>query len=138
VYVCPCCVRREFYIESALNGKVLDLDGANPGAGTKVVMWAKKSPIVKNQLWYVDQQGYVRSALNDMVFSNQAVAEALKTAPIDATDPRRLWKIAGAAVMSGKGECLDVSRNNKNDGAEVISYKYKSSVNQHWKIGYVS
>jgi len=129
--------RREFYIESALHGKVLDIEGANPGPGAALIMFGKKSPIVKNQLWYVDQQGLVRCALNDLTFTNKAAGEVLKMGAV-TDDPRTKWKIAGAAVMNGSGECLDLSRSNKNDSAPLISYKYKSSVNQHWKIVYMS
>jgi len=130
--------RREFYIESALHGKVVDVENAKTAAGTKIVMWGKNTPVSKNQLWYVDQQGYVRSAFNDMVFHNTAQAQPLKMAPFDASDPNRLWKIAGPAILNGKSDCLDLSRSNKDNGAELISYKYKSAVNQHWKIVYMS
>jgi hypothetical protein len=57
--------RREFQIVSDMNGLVLDVKHNNANPGAEVIMWNKKSPPARNQLWYADQQGFIRSALND-------------------------------------------------------------------------
>jgi len=53
-----------------MNGKALDISGGNAGAGTKIIMWDKHQQNAKNQLWYTDPQGFIRSTLNDMSFTN--------------------------------------------------------------------
>lgn len=52
-----------------MNGKVIDIKGASKDAGAQVIMWSKGSKESKNQKWYFDQQGFIRSALTDMVFT---------------------------------------------------------------------
>jgi len=66
----PGGMRRQFYIVSELNGRVLDVAGAKKDAGAKVVVYDKHTPAATNQLWYIDQHGYIRSALNDMTFTS--------------------------------------------------------------------
>ena len=50
---------------SEMHGKVLDVRGANKDPGANVIVFAKHSPASKNQLWYLDQQAFIRSAIND-------------------------------------------------------------------------
>ena len=60
-----CGFRREFVIVSKMNNLVIDVKGENAGPGAELVMWHRKHPHAKNQLWYQDNQGIIRSALND-------------------------------------------------------------------------
>jgi hypothetical protein len=48
-----------------MNSLVLDVKGANASPGADVIMWNRKQQPSKNQLWYLDHQGIIRSALND-------------------------------------------------------------------------
>jgi hypothetical protein len=57
--------RREFYIVSEMNGKVLDVKGGAGNAGDDIITWSKHANRSKNQLWYSDAQGFIRSAIND-------------------------------------------------------------------------
>ena len=59
------CDRREFFIASEMNGKVLDVKGGEAKPGAEVIMWNKHSNKAKNQLWYADAQGYIHSSLKD-------------------------------------------------------------------------
>jgi hypothetical protein len=71
--VSPACYsmpRRQFRIVSEMNCKVLDIRGGNPCSGTDVIMYPKKAGHHKNQLWYFDSQGIIRSALNDMALDS--------------------------------------------------------------------
>jgi hypothetical protein len=64
----PIPQRRDFFIVSDLHGKVIDISGANAGPGAPVICYSRKpGPPSKNQLWYMDPQGLIHSALNDMV-----------------------------------------------------------------------
>ena len=60
-----CRRRREFQLASEMHGKVMDVRGGNKDPGAHVIVYSKHSSPAKNQLWYLDQQGFIRSALND-------------------------------------------------------------------------
>jgi hypothetical protein len=127
---------RQFYIVSELNGKVVDIEGGKADAGHKLVMWDKHPTPAKNQLWYQDGQGHIRSALNDMSFTNKENPNDLKTAPASG-DPRSQWYFNGNRVTSRAGDTLDIEKSSKHNGAELISYGYKAGPNQHWRQEFV-
>jgi len=127
---------RQFYIVSEMNGKVLDVSGGNANEGTKVVTWDKHVPIAPNQLWYIDQLGYIRSALNHMTFSSAKAGEDLRT-QLATGDPRNQWTFHGSKVGSRAGECLDISGGSDSNGASLCSFAYKDQKNQHWAAQYV-
>lgn len=56
-----------FYIESKMHGKVMDVAGADPSPGAKVIMYQRKDSPEDNQLWYEDKHSIIRSKLNDLV-----------------------------------------------------------------------
>lgn len=51
-----------FVIKSKLNGLVLDVEGANEDPGAKVITYHSNGQ--KNQKWYLDDKGYIRSRIN--------------------------------------------------------------------------
>jgi len=128
--------RREFFIASEMNGKVLDIKGDKTAPGAEVLTYHKKSPPAKNQLWYTDPQGHIRSALNDLVFHNNTKGHGLKTENYTG-DPRSQWRMDGNRILNGAGECLDIRGASNSDGAEVCAYEYKNQKNQHWTLEYV-
>jgi len=119
-----------------MNGKVVDIDGGNASAGARVIMWPKKGSPTKNQLWYQDQQGFIRSALNDMVFSNSGHSQGLRMQPAGG-DPRSQWSFQDQLISNRVGEALDISRASNDNGAELISYQSKNSKNQQWRQEFV-
>jgi len=127
---------REFWIESELSKKVMDIQAGSSAEGAKVILWERSGGLARNQLWRVDQQGFLRSTLNDFSFSNKASGDLLKTTPFKDDDKRGQWRVEGKKIVNGAGECLDVKGAEKEDGAELISYKYKDQPNQHWTIHY--
>lgn len=126
--------RRKFYIVSDLNRKVLDINGADTRLGSNVIMWPRK-PYGQNhnQLWYFDAQGFIRSALNDMALDTGASGGMARMMPFNG-DVRQQWHLLGNRIVNNANECLDIRGESKKDGAEVISYGYKGSANQHWRI----
>ena len=56
--------RKQFRIVSAMNNKVIDIEGGQGNPGDFVVMMTPQTG-KKSQLWYFDAQGYIRSAVND-------------------------------------------------------------------------
>jgi len=126
----------KFYIVSEMNCKVLDISGASPVPGTKLIMWPKKGNLEFNQLWHFDSQGIIRSALNDFVMEPSADGAKIKMMPYNG-NPRQQWTLEGNRIINKAHECLDISGESKKDGAELVSYKYKGSANQHWRLQYV-
>jgi len=127
---------RQFYMVAELNGKVIDVEAGKAEAGARLLMWDKHSPPKKNQLWYTDSHGYIRSCLNDMAFTNTASTQVLKT-QMPSGDPRSQWMFQGNKVINRASECLDISRGHKDNGAEVISFQFKDSPNQHFRQEFV-
>ena len=65
-----CCYRRHFYIVSDMHHKVLDIEGGSSTPGARVIVWPKKGGGDRqNQLWYFDENGIIRSALNDFALT---------------------------------------------------------------------
>jgi hypothetical protein len=126
---------RQFYIVSEYNGKVVDIEKAIADVGARLVMWDKNSPPSKNQLWYLDAQGCIRSVLNDFAFTNTSNAVLKTAAP--SGDPRSQWSFSGNKVISRSGECLDIAHGSKSNGAEVFSYPIKDTPNQHWRQEFI-
>lgn len=51
--------------------------------------------------------------------------------------PHQSWTLMGNRIMKNQFECLDIAGENRKDGANVVSFKYKGSANQHWRLEYV-
>jgi len=127
---------REFWIVSELAQKVVDIQAGSSAEGAKALVWEKNAHPMRNQLWRVDHEGNIRSVLNDFAFTNKASGELLTMAPFKADNKRCQWKVDGKKIVNGAGECLDIKGADKEDGAELISYKYKDAPNQHWMLQY--
>jgi len=128
--------RREFFIVSEQNNNVLDIKKADKKPGAPVIMYKRNSPPSNNQLWYLNPQGFIVSALNDMVFHNNTKGQGLKTENYTG-DPRSEWRVEGVKIMNRAGECLDIRGASNSNGAEVCAYDYKDQKNQHWRVEYV-
>ena len=51
--------------------------------------------------------------------------------------PSQQWRVVGNRIMKDSKQCLDIAGAERHDGADVISYRYKRSVNQHWHLEYI-
>jgi len=132
----PSLKQDQFYIISEMNCKVLDIEGENPVTGTKVIMWPKKSPPAANQLWYFDEQRFIRSVLNDFVLEASVGGAVVKMMPYSGS-PLQQWTLEGNRILNKARECLDIRGGSSKNGAELVSYQYKGSANQHWRIEYI-
>lgn len=128
--------KREFLIVSEMHGQVLDVTNEDTNAGAKVIMWKKHKDHKKNQLWYTDHRGFIRSSLNDFALSNTEYGKPIEMQPY-AENPRRQWKFDGKKIVNGAGEVLDIAGKDDDKGAEVISYEYKNQKNQHWEQEFI-
>jgi len=125
-------------IVSEMHGKVLDINGGNAASGAEVIVWPRKHDRSPNQLWYVDEQGCLRSMLNDFAPEVKGRGEKAKMKPYSGK-PQHQWRIEGNRIVNrnNPSECLDIERGEMRDAANVISWNYKGSSNQHWRIEYV-
>ena len=129
--------RREFYIISELHGKVLDICREDIKSGAKVIMYDRnQKKQKKNQLWYLDGHGYIHSALNDFVLFNADQGQPIVMQPYSES-PRFQWKLDGRRIVNKLGEVLDIAKADKDNGAEVISYKDNQKKNQQWRFDYI-
>jgi len=127
--------RREFYIVSKMHGQVVDIAKGSKDAGAHICMWTKHAPAAKNQLWYVDPQGSIKSALNDMQFSSAKSGESLHMQ--QNSDARSQWSFQGEKIVNRAGECLDIKGGKDDKGTELCGYEYKNNKNQHWSQEFV-
>ena len=63
-----------FLIKTKLCDKVLDIkgwmEGHEPKAGSKVIIYSRKDPLEENQIWYEDMTGVIRSKLGDFAMDS--------------------------------------------------------------------
>lgn len=132
----PVQSRRLFRIVSELNGKVLDVKGGVGNPGDDIVIWSKNAAVSKNQQWYSDPQGFIRSALNDYAIDG-GTGKKIQVQPF-TNSPNQQWVFEGKKIVNrANGECLDIWGEKEADGSTVGSYRWKDSRNQHWKQEYV-
>jgi len=130
-------IKRPFFIVSAMDGKVVDIKGAHAKAGTELCAYNKNNPPAPNQLWYEDEQGFIRSMLNDMTFANTEVGHQLKTEP-GMGNPRAMWRFEPCAIHNQAGEALDIKGQSTWNDASLISYQSKpGQKNQLWRREYI-
>lgn len=128
--------RRMFYIVSEYYSRVvLDVRRERATAGTDVIIWPKKSRSQsKNQLWYFDTHGVIRSALNDLVIEAQYGSSA-KTAAHERRACQE-WTVVEQGLISKTGECLELNEDEVQDGSAVYSAKFYDNPNQRWRLEY--
>jgi len=126
-----------FHIVCEKNEKVVDIQAGSMAADAKAILWTKNpSQGIKNQLWYIDDQGFIRSSLNHFVFQNKDSGKTLQMAAF-SNNPRGQWTVDGKKIVNRAGECLIVKGDDRDDGAELSSGHYKGSPNQHWLLKYI-
>jgi len=131
--------RRLFHIVSDMNNKVIDIKSASCEPGAEAVMWSKADPPTMSQLWFIDYREIIHSALTGFVFRAKETGDSVEMVPYTGAINEN-WKLADNRKIwneGGTGECLDIRREDKHDGARIISYHYKGSSNQHWTFNFV-
>jgi len=124
-------VKQHFFIVSEMNNKVIDVKGGKTHAGTEIVMWDKNPTNSLNQQWYFDENGYIRSALNDMTFFCAQDGHPLKTI-LPNNDPKGQWRWEGRKIHNQSGLVLDIKGASNHEGAELVAFKDNGQSNQHW------
>jgi len=122
-----------FIIRSYLNGKCLDIQGANRNNGAHVIMWDCHGRA--NQQWYWDNS-QIKSRLNNKCLDIQG-ANRNNGAHIIMWDchggANQKWNPHNPLVKSRlNNKCLDIQGANRNNGAHVIMWSCHGGANQKW------
>lgn len=132
-----------FYVQSNLNGFVLDIEGSNKAPGSPVIAYPKNAPASDNQLWAFTPEGYIESKLNGFVLdvkasSKEAGAPVIAYPKNAPATPNQLWTLGsgGYIVTQLDGFVLDVKGSNKAPGTPIIVYPKNAPAtpNQLWTL----
>jgi len=127
-----------FMLLSELNGMSLDINGGNRNPGAQIIVWPCKRDRSPNQLWYMDPTGCLRSALNDYAPQSNGQGDKFTMQPFNGS-PQQQWTLQGNRIVNRMNQsmCMDIEGGKNQQGVSLISWPYKSSANQHWRIEYV-
>jgi len=135
--------QKAFYIVSEAKEKcVLEVRKGNvkPGTGVGINSLGRKKEVSPHQLWYIGDDGFLRSKLNDMSLSVTGSDKDIVTAMYNG-DPRHQWLVEGNKVVNKMfcNECLTIKKKlvRVPDDADVVSTEYEGNPLQHWKLEYV-
>jgi len=128
--------RLHFYVESQLNGKVLDIQAGNADAGANVIMWEKNPEITDNQLWYTGRDGIIRSKLNG--FTIDYCEGQMTTQPIEFHKEHQCFLYSDGTIRNLHNTLMvaDIQEANEEDGANLVAFEYHGGSNQKWRIVY--
>jgi len=151
---------KHFYIESALNKKVVEIPPNLPNnEGVKIQMWDKRDPIDNHQLWVVGEDFFIRSLLErNMEFTNSTKGSrdmasmlehkhALSLAMVRAGDLTGLemhyfahryhggkWTWNGAMITNSEGQALTIRSADPTNGARLTPSDPKPEIHKKWKM----
>ncbi len=108
----PAGGQSQYYIQSKLNGFVLDIEGGNTNPATPIISYPINSPASNNQIWQIiesDIEGYfyITSLLNSYVLDIEGGNPAPETPIISypqnsPTSDNQLWSLVNANQASQK------------------------------------
>jgi hypothetical protein len=131
---------RSFYIVSEKDEKlVMEVHKADPKPGAHVVVEKRREGLEPHQLWYVDEQGLIRSKLNHFAMEAHDNKEKVHTKPFSG-DARQQWIIKENRIVNKLfcDECLAIkTRPIRRDDDDIIAMPYEGKPHQHWKIDFV-
>ncbi|KAL5505967.1 hypothetical protein EMCRGX_G007520 [Ephydatia muelleri] len=132
---------QDVYIETHLNGFVLDIEEGCQANGAKVISYPKNSPPSPNQLWYLDYQPdgsfLIVSKLNGKVLDcvGQGIEEQLIVWDRHGGENQR-FRREGNYLVTMRGLVVDVKGSNQAPKTPIIQYSKNSpaSSNQQFSI----
>ncbi|KAL5475458.1 hypothetical protein EMCRGX_G025277 [Ephydatia muelleri] len=133
-----------YYINSHLNGYVLEVVSGCPDDGAQVITYPKNSPATDHQLWRLDRQSdgsfLIVSKLNGKVMDMSARGRSRKDAVVvyerSGHDSQR-WRREGSFIVSAlTGEALDVEGNSCSAATRIITWpcKWFRTTNQQFDL----
>ncbi|KAI9261167.1 ricin B lectin domain-containing protein [Sporodiniella umbellata] len=135
-----------FFIESQLNGRVLDVAGGSNDNSAEIVTWTKKDSDNENQLW-VYRDGYFANVKSGKVLDikgnkveNNSHIIQYEAQEVSEEHKNQTWTIdqQGAIhTFANDRFVLDIKGAEDKDGAHVILYERKHgsvASNQQWRL----
>lgn len=125
--------RKYFKIVSHLNGFVMDVLNRDRRPGAHVIMWSEKPVRRSNQIWYHEENGWIRSQMNGLCIDIGTDGYAfMNYCHEDA--PLQKWGFKHKRIQNrvNGSLILDISFYNRNLGARVATWTYHSGLNQQW------
>jgi hypothetical protein len=115
------------------NGEVMDIRGAQRHPGAEVLTYRRHYERAPSQLWYCDQGGVIRSALNDFALEAR-FRENVRMMPFTG-QPDQLWIFAGNRIINRMRpqECLT----DREGDRPLHAKEYKGKPRQHWRVEHV-
>jgi len=136
------CNIRGFYIQSKLNGFVLDVQRNEKKNGTPIIAFPMKNAVnddPSNQLWVFEEDGTIKSVANGMVLDIYGGVDGTnlvvwpKKNGTDTANQKWIWD-APYIYCEGAKKVLDISEANKEAGAKIIAHPKNDGLNQQWRL----
>ena len=137
-----------YFIQSKLNGYVLDIKGGHAGSNGEIIAFPKKDAGVDNQLWYFTDAGdgsyVIHSKLNnlalDVTESGGAGTKIITYGPTG--NPNQKWTLQPQGSYTfihsalGGNLVMDIQYGDTKPGANLIVWGRKQSGtdNQEWQF----
>jgi len=116
-------------------GYCLDVPGSNTGNGVDLIVWECHNG--DNQLWTIDNKGYIRSKLNYNKCIDPQGPSTANGSPVQLWDCEKdysyqMWNMNSDRIASkhSPGQCIHLSEKKK--GGRVIMWGCNSGTNQQW------
>lgn len=133
---------RKFFLQNDLYQRVLDVAGGNTQPGAQVVMHSRKKGKERtNQLWYMDNNGVIHSALNDLVLDTSGgPGNPVKMQRYLPGNKHHQWTVKGKLIVNNNfpRQFPDVKPGATPDGAPVVVKKDEAAhAQQQWRADFV-
>jgi len=120
--------RQNIVVVSEMHGKALDIEGGNTNPGAKLIVWDRHQPPSKNQMFYADQQGFIRSAMNDFALDAGA-GQQVTLQPFNGGANQQWVMEVNVVKNRATGEVFDIAGGSRDNGAKVLSYRVNNGPN---------
>jgi len=122
--------KRCFVIISDRNGEALDIRGNNANPGAEVLTWQRKMGRNPNQMWYCDQSGVIRSALNDFSLS-ATPRDTFRMMPFTGQADQQ-WIFSGNRIVNRMLPAVCMT--DREGDRPCHAKEYKGKPRQHWRV----
>lgn len=132
--------KRPCFIVNEANNSLLEVRRGNVKPGAEVVLERRHKDRPRHQQWYLDENGIIRSCLNEFAIESKANGEHLRMMPFTG-DARQKWTVQHNKIVNAVfcNDCIGLKKGliRVKDDADVISCLYEGKPYQHWRIEFL-
>lgn len=129
--------RRHFLIVNEANCSVLQVHKGSVKPNATVVVDKRRQENPAQQVWYLDEEGIIRSKLTDFAMESKENGGPLRMMPYTG-DARQKWTFQNNRMVNAVfcNDCISLKRGivRLSDDADVISCQYEGKPYQHWRM----